>query len=102
MKKATAIITAFLAGTATGAVLGILYAPDKGRQTRDKLSFQLSKSRDKLADFIEDLLRDKEEVMNEAKTEGQKIIDETREQAERLIEDIDVFMDKIKQGKPQV
>lgn len=37
---------AFLSGAALGAIVGILYAPDKGKNTRDRLSYQLDKYKD--------------------------------------------------------
>lgn len=41
--KTTNLVLGFLAGAATGAVLGILYAPDKGSKTRKKIKEQSEK-----------------------------------------------------------
>src|SRR5690606_39901031 len=83
-------LMAFLAGAATGAILGILYAPDKGVNTREKLSFQLDKYRNLLQELIDDFVSGKETPLtSEAKSQGQRVVDEAKTKAERLLEDVD-------------
>ncbi|MFN4147120.1 MAG: YtxH domain-containing protein [Runella sp.] len=96
MSSSSKTLVAFLAGVATGAVVGILYAPDKGEVTRDKLSYRLSKYREQLQGLISDLLEGKELTESLAKTEGQKVVIDAREKAERLLEDVDRLMAQIK------
>jgi gas vesicle protein len=50
MSDGSKIILALVAGVAAGAALGILFAPDKGTDTRDRLSESLNN----LADSIKD------------------------------------------------
>lgn len=95
---------AFLSGAALGAIIGILYAPDKGSNTREKLSFQLDKYKKLLEDFLDDLVTGKETPLtSEAKSQGNKIVSEAKNKAERLLEDVDDLLTQIRgsQGNPK-
>jgi gas vesicle protein len=96
MNKITGALLAFLAGTAVGTSLGILYAPDKGTNTRDKLNYQLDKYRVQLTELVEELVNNRSGYDNVAKSEGQRVIDDAREKAERLLGDVEQLMGQIR------
>lgn len=96
MSKNSNSLLAFLTGAATGAILGILYAPDKGENTRDKLTYRLDKYRKKLDEAIEEFMDGKEYADNEAKSEGEKIVSKAKEKAEQLLDDVNGLIGQIK------
>ncbi|MEX2396043.1 MAG: YtxH domain-containing protein, partial [Balneolales bacterium] len=57
-----------LSGAFLGTLIGMLYAPDKGINTRDRLSYQLNNYIDEISDLIERLRH--ENQISDAKKEG--------------------------------
>ena len=96
MSKGSSNLFAFVLGAAAGAIVGILYAPDKGTNTRDKLSYQLDKYKKQLEKLLEDIVNGKVEVSSIAKEEGEKVVSEARQKAEQLLSDVDDLIGQIK------
>lgn len=72
MNDNTKVLVALMAGVAAGAALGILFAPDKGSETRDRLNDALKNLgdtiKDRAAEEIENLTAFRDKVVDEVKT----------------------------------
>ncbi len=80
MKDNSKTLIALLAGVAAGAALGLLFAPEKGLETRDKLSDSLKNLGDsiknKAAEEIDNLTEFKEKVVSKIKSKIQTAEDD--------------------------
>jgi gas vesicle protein len=72
MNDNSKVLIGLLAGLAAGAALGLLFAPEKGSETRDKLSQSLKDLgdaiKDKAADEINNLANLKDKVVTSVKS----------------------------------
>lgn len=96
MSKGGSNFLMFLTGAVVGAAVGILYAPDKGINTRDKLSYRLDKYREMLESLLEDISNGKELGLSTAKSDGEKVISSAKVKAEQLLSDVDELLNQIK------
>ena len=82
-----------------GATLGVLYAPTEGRNSRRRLTFRLSRYRDRLKELVGEMVNEPHTSDNDARHEGQKVINDAKQKAERLLGDVEELMGQIKNKK---
>ncbi len=88
MNDNSKVVVALLAGLAAGAALGILFAPDKGVDTRDKLGQSLKDFGDSIkeraADEINNLGSLKDKVVNSIKGKLRDVEQEYSDEVEHV------------------
>lgn len=96
MSRSGGSFFAFLFGIITGGILGILFAPDKGTNTRDRLSFQIDKYKKRLEELANELVEGTESEENNEKKKGDKVVSEAKNKAEKLLDDVNGLISQIK------
>jgi len=95
MSKTGNFIAGLLTGAMAGTVLALLYAPDTGKNTRDRLSYRLSNYRDELNDLISELRKEKQKLISEAKVKGEAVVSDAKQKADNLIQEAENLLHSI-------
>lgn len=78
------VVIGVVAGIATGALLGVLFAPDKGYKTRKRIGRETEKVTDDLSDKF------------------QEFVDSITDKFEKVKEDLSNFAERAKSAEKQV
>ena len=82
----------FLSGVAIGALVGVLYAPEKGKDTRDRLSYRLDKYKERLQEILNELIEGEAEEEN---VEDKATHNAHYQKVEQIMSEIDALQDTI-------
>ncbi|TLU87723.1 MAG: YtxH domain-containing protein [Chlorobium sp.] len=82
-------------GAAVGTVMGLLFAPYKGRETQQMISGKVKSMLDKATDLYESNELDGV-YHNDAKTRSQEIIDTARDEAKKILNEANSIIRDIK------
>ncbi|MFA5668606.1 MAG: YtxH domain-containing protein [Balneolaceae bacterium] len=99
MNKSGNFILGLLSGALAGAAIALLYAPDTGKNTRDRLSYRLSNYKDDLNELLEQLREEKRHLVSEAKDKGDKVVLEAKQKADDLIKEAEGLLATLEKNK---
>jgi len=95
-KNSSNSIIFFITGLVLGGIFGVLFAPDRGNNTRDRLTYRLNKYKLRIQEILDDVLDEKEVKRSKSRTDEKKVVNDAKDKAEKLLKDVDGILTKIK------
>ncbi len=83
------LLLGVLAGVAVGALLGVLFAPDKGSATREKISKKGKEYADDLNNKIDQLIASITSKTNWAEKEADELVTDLKSNVEAALKDLE-------------
>ena len=94
MAKAGNVLLGLAAGLAVGVAVGVLFAPDKGEETRKKIKDGVSDKADKLKRKLEKLTQEVREKTGEVKENLEEKVENLLSKSSYKADDIITFLEK--------
>lgn len=82
--KSSNVLLGIVGGLAAGAVLGVLFAPDKGTNTRKKIAKKSSDLKDNLTDSFNDFVSNVEDKYKDLASKASGLMEEGTDNLERI------------------
>lgn len=82
--KTGSVLLGIVGGLAAGAILGVLYAPDKGCNTRKKVADKSGDLKDKLKGSFNDLVSNVEDKYKDLASKGSSMVDDATDNLEKM------------------
>lgn len=82
--KSSNVLLGIVGGLAAGAVLGVLFAPDKGTNTRKKIAKKSSELKDNLTDSFNDFVSNVEDKYKDLASKASGLMEEGTDNLEKM------------------
>ncbi len=82
--KSSNVLLGIVGGLAAGAVLGVLFAPDKGTNTRKKIAKKSSDLKDNLTDSFNDFVSNVEDKYKDLASKASGLMEEGTDNLEKI------------------
>ncbi len=96
------LLLGFIAGSAIGAIFGMLYAPKSGKELREDLKIKSGEYLDEAERYITEARDRAKEVINEGKRRSEKLISDAKVKSDELLKDAEKIFNEAKSKTAKV